>query len=650
MTKVRLSTVKLQKALDCIEQEHRKGLRQRSVISEAILDNKCVDEKEMLSELTSELEDKDIHPDSIALNHDFIISWIAKVGCGEGLEEQSPEKESSVVGTTGGTARSPVHARVQLADNSNFIAELDSIQKRKATGKSSFVAELERSGIVQSPEQSPKNLRRFSSERKPPIPKPKPSFLRSQSQILRNLDDEQLPKVALQKLSEELLAPPGDDDRSSRRGSVSSHQSKPDEWHPSDQPDPDYVRSMLSPYFEGDPFEPSDPYTSIHRLKRAFRQQDWSDRGFLTRKEVMTLCQEVLEYAEIYLNNDRLQMMIATFDANKDGQFVEQKFIALMVQLIEDAEILRKDKLICSLIKLGDLEKVVVKIWRAKVAETLLPWGWRRNSPKSDCAYSDEISGRDGDTPPIHNPRFHSFTVMALDADFCVERINNFEGKWLKITPRSLQTQFLRHLRTVRNMALNFTQFENHEDRFKLSELDATILCYDLTWKFGELQGKMDVNAATKISESITRLMKAQDMTQYLLQYILGFVYCLDDFSNIGIEPSTQNFPHFFAKWKSSHVEWYSKYIGRQTQQWEGVSKIIAEVKRDAIFTPLEICARQVAQAYLAQQNERKVELDNTHWTGRIGSAALRDFEVSRRGIRGKVENPSGLSNDLALC
>lgn len=60
----------------------------------------------------------------------------------------------------------------------------------------------------------------------------------------------------------------------SRPESSLSHRSKPEHWHPSDRPDPEYVQAVLSPFFHADLSYEYDPTVAQLRLKRAFHQQD----------------------------------------------------------------------------------------------------------------------------------------------------------------------------------------------------------------------------------------------------------------------------------------------------------------------------------------------------------------------------------------
>ena len=62
-------------------------MRQPSVISRALEDNEPIEKQEMLEQISQELEEKDVHPDSISLNKPFLDEWLSKVVRGGGLEE-----------------------------------------------------------------------------------------------------------------------------------------------------------------------------------------------------------------------------------------------------------------------------------------------------------------------------------------------------------------------------------------------------------------------------------------------------------------------------------------------------------------------------------------------------------------------------------
>ncbi|KAH8596039.1 hypothetical protein B0O99DRAFT_620863 [Bisporella sp. PMI_857] len=95
---------------------------------------------------------------------------------------------------------------------------------------------------------------------------------------------------------------------------------------------------MLAPYFQKDPFGPYDSAAALHRTKRAFHQQDCLNQGYLSRVEVVQVCEEVLHRAGIRDNSSTgLESMITAFDANKDGQFDDEEFVMAINKHIEVA-------------------------------------------------------------------------------------------------------------------------------------------------------------------------------------------------------------------------------------------------------------------------------------------------------------------------
>jgi hypothetical protein len=66
-----LSISKVETALDTILREYRNGVREPSVLSHALLHSKSVDKEAVLDQVTADLEDQNVHPDSIHLNKSF---------------------------------------------------------------------------------------------------------------------------------------------------------------------------------------------------------------------------------------------------------------------------------------------------------------------------------------------------------------------------------------------------------------------------------------------------------------------------------------------------------------------------------------------------------------------------------------------------
>lgn len=88
----------VQKSLDTILQEYRSGRREPTVVSQALIDKSLVQKEQLLEQIASDLEDKDVHPDAFLLNSDYISSWLSEIMEMGGLEEGVlPAEASNIV-------------------------------------------------------------------------------------------------------------------------------------------------------------------------------------------------------------------------------------------------------------------------------------------------------------------------------------------------------------------------------------------------------------------------------------------------------------------------------------------------------------------------------------------------------------------------
>ena len=85
------------------------------------------------------------------------------------------------------------------------------------------------------------------------------------------------------------------------------------------QSEPERVFNMLAPFLDGDPDGSYCRMSSSERIAGAFHGQNWSNRGFLTRKEVTVLCQGLMVRAGVFQDMDRLQTTVFSYDANMDN-------------------------------------------------------------------------------------------------------------------------------------------------------------------------------------------------------------------------------------------------------------------------------------------------------------------------------------------
>ncbi|ORY14912.1 hypothetical protein BCR34DRAFT_598818 [Clohesyomyces aquaticus] len=537
-----LSVTHIRKNLDIIVKEYRTGAREPSVLSYAIMDNKPIEQEELLEQITVDLEDKDVHPDNIDLNKPFLLQWLSKLAAEGGLEEAPPY---SIL-----TPSEPSHTTTPSYNP--FSVETD--------------------GSLHTPsyQELASPMGSFQSSLKP----------------------------------------------SSRRGSASSHASQPDDWRPNDRPDPDYVHSMLRPLFAVKHPE-AESSTALRRIKRAFHQQDWTKQGHLARREVLELCTEILRLVDIPHYGDQLQRLVLSFDANKDAQFNEAEFTALMQQMMRNVEVTRlRDRE-------RDFHRSVAKL--RKHAESLretdtssfLPWGFL--DPDGSHRYVDQVRNmRVQKVPRLSDPL--AFSNMARDAEVCVASMVDFQQKWVAIVPANLQSSYLGPLTMVRSIAVHFSVFENQENPLLLSDLDATMTCYQLG------SNLLEEDDARAFEQIISSLRTTQKQAYQILGFIQAFTHCLSKISDVGITPSAQDFPKLKAIWDNENIEYYANYTAEASPDCGAMKVLVSDVRKKALLSRLEPFALKAAQDHLAQVEVQKARLLETPWKGQVTNAQLSNW------------------------
>jgi hypothetical protein len=84
-----LSVLNVRNALTNIAEDYRTGVREPTVISRALVENEPIDRQELLEQISQDLEDSNIHPDSISLNMSFVDEWLSQAISSGTLEEGS---------------------------------------------------------------------------------------------------------------------------------------------------------------------------------------------------------------------------------------------------------------------------------------------------------------------------------------------------------------------------------------------------------------------------------------------------------------------------------------------------------------------------------------------------------------------------------
>lgn len=256
---------------------------------------------------------------------------------------------------------------------------------------------------------------------------------------------------------------------SSRRSSVGSHTSKKSTWHPSGEPEPEYVARMLAKPFRVDPLRGSvDFEKATFYFKRAFHQQDYLEREYLTRLEVASMCEDAGARVGAQLNSQYLTNLIHAGDVNKDGRVDEDEFLMIMHNVLLETISTAGEQLHGLFSRVSDAadEEAYMRRSRDPYVVLSLPWGFSRGkgAPFYDEVEETEVSRR----PPLLP--LHSFTLMAQEvASRGVGIIDDADKYWTKALSQDLRKEFRDVLEPVRGAALLFTVFHNPSNQASTS-------------------------------------------------------------------------------------------------------------------------------------------------------------------------------------
>lgn len=567
------------------------------MISQAILPNNPAGIETTKAELTqqihADLEDKDIHPVSISLNGSFIRRWLEKTLTDGGLDETDKDDLA--------------HATNKLPDTdlSTVMKEAGSLDGAIDDFSTSHNHQTDREDIQNTP----------------------PDYL----------DDANTPGI-----DNDLSRPP------SRTESVSSHRSKPDDWRPYDIPNPTWVKNMLLPLFNRDPFDDPLEADQNRRIKRAFHQQDYDHKGAISDHKVLRLCEELVESIGLSQKLHGLSTIVYSIDDNGDGQFDETEYTQLMKVLIAKTMKLRKDIVRSALLQHGQNAQKAMneKEIAARLREypRFLEWGWGLEYGPNGHFY-DTISNNTYQNAPSL-PTF-SFTVMSEDARIAIKTIDDFEEKWLKLVPREPQhrAHFKSPLDIVRKLAYRYIPFKPQSAHQSRSGLDSMICIGQILLASGFPGGKLSY---------VSDLQEIQRYIYPALMLIKGFVFILDKMSlALGSNDEAHYYTKLNASLKRYEVNLLAKQLILQAPSdfdWdENVTRKIAKHSsiQSSVIDQRSRCYRLVSRyhnrLYEAREEARK-ELLN--WRVCFEKIEMTNSKVPRRKLLGK--NPPSVACDTA--
>ncbi|CAI6292946.1 unnamed protein product [Periconia digitata] len=606
------SVNEIRSELKDILREYRSGAREPTVVSQAIFSNKQADAKTTNAEVTqqihADLEDKDIHPVSISLNDKFIQQWVEKMLEDGGLEES--------IDTITETAEPDIEPIPDKSHQNNSPTTTHALTPLDRTIE----------------ERSVPPVREDDAEETPSI---LPNYPGGPKTL--NVDDD-------------LSRPP------SRTESVSSHRSKPDDWRPYDTPNPGWVRDMLLPLFNRDPFVDVAETNPDLRIKRAFHQQDYDRKGAIADHKVLRLCEDLLKSIGLSERFQRLRATVYSMDADGNGQFDEAEYMTLMKILILTAMDLKKDMLSATL---SDYGTQAGKPTGAKGQSSFLPWGWSVQKQSGHLVYHDTIADLKHASAPSLSAI--SFTIMAEKARTAIEKIDDFEERWLKIVPKELQRsqEFKAPLEAARELAYRFIPFENPIDRQTRSDLD-TMICFS----------QILHNRGTPMHQIPFPAPELQEASRYVhlaLHQIWGFVTILEKISHeVGNHDEAHYYPKLNEKLRSYQVALLAKQLtfSTPTEQWnKHVTKTIERCRNAnalSLLKSLEPDCKLLATRYYNRicHALNKSESELLKWSVTFEKVEIWNWTMSRsrrlldtnKKVWGKIYVVDGTSKDLAAA
>lgn len=350
-------------------------------------------------------------------------------------------------------------------------------------------------------------------------------------------------------------------------------------WTPPDQPDTGHVQKLLGALLDADPYLPYDPDTARPRAQRAFERLDYTQRSYLTRGEVVKATQEALEYAGITsarLDSLNLPVVISTFDVTQEGRYDESKFISIIRHVVQLAFKAMREQLADATTRCGIKARAFLREQRkAQVTASsqgqgsgrprtgshryALPFGWSENGQGSALRFHDRITDKDWEVPL--ELRSSVFSIMAVEAAWCVEEIDSLEAKWLATVPRTRRSTFLENLNTVRSVALRYTEFEKASNPYELSDLDDFVTSFQIIQQLGS-----DTLPDRRLPGIARDLEEARNRSYNDLTAILAFVQLLNE--ALAFEPAVHRFPELSTAWRKSQAPVASRLILRDSEHW----------------------------------------------------------------------------------
>lgn len=562
-----LSVIDVQDKLEVILMEIKQGKHEKSVLSMTLVDCQDMGKNEVeeaLEQLEDDLIDKDIHPDAIDLHRKAIKQWL--------LDTIMEEAETKV------ESKSP-----EILD-----AAVEHIRHDPAAGRN--VEDLEKAGYVLSDDPSEEDLYESSV-----VP-----------QRARNISAF-LDQDTRGRLSN--LPPPSEAPSSrSRRSTLGSHASQDSLWHPSAEADPAYVSRMLAMPFQVPALRHTfDVDKANFYFKRAFRQQDHREQGYLTRHEVVTLCRDVTIDTDgnKSLSENSVLGLIHMGDQNQDGQVDIDEFVVIMHNVLESFLFIRDEKVQSSLEEVVVQADAAAKDRQATNILACLPWGFARDKGPP---FLDIIEDVEVDRAPPLLP-LYSFTLMAREiASFGVGVLSVADERWRRALPDAETRQSFRNaLFSVRDVSIRFTMFFDKRSEESLSDLDEMIAVISVVQ-----------TVQRPLGEKMNELQNVRKQCAELAANIRGFVWRLqhpkptDDINSQSSWPATTTLSTDLKNWELAHMETWAWVIGEKSREanWEHIREVVDGCRKwyEQQSPPTAASSRQIPHSSSSPSGSAQVQ------------------------------------------
>jgi hypothetical protein len=271
----------------------------------------------------------------------------------------------------------------------------------------------------------------------------------------------------------------------------------------------------------------------------------------------------------------------------------------------------------------ADFAAVIQKTKRAAACRRewdykfFIPWGYPK-PPGAGQQYVDDIL----QAPVAAIPRVladTAFSVMAWEANICVNKISDFAEQWIGIVPKLLQSEYLDPLRKVQRVATAFTLLENQESRLKLSDLDTFLDCARIASHLSDGRETLEAD------DLASKLEAATQKCASILDCVLGFTGSLE--SAQSFDASAYNFGKFKSWWELNRLNWRSSKVTAESVNWGSVKYAVTAYRTKELLLDVESRARLVAKDFTLREKERvqerQTEHSSTPWAGYLCYATI---------------------------